>query len=118
MGTWKHRLSEVDTIKRTADCSSCGPVKIKKARGRFFRCGIAINEAKRSARYIKKYGVDISDVVRGNCEICGGNTKIAYDHDHKTGKFRGWLCMKCNTALGLVNDDVIILKKLIDYLER
>lgn len=52
------------------------------------------------------------------CEVCGeGNYKICYDHDHKTGKFRGWLCMHCNSTLGYAKDNPEVLQKLIDYLE-
>jgi endogenous inhibitor of DNA gyrase (YacG/DUF329 family) len=57
-----------------------------------------------------------------NCEICNApesNFKkgLQYDHDHNTGKFRGWLCSNCNTALGLVKDNKQILQELIKYLE-
>lgn len=53
------------------------------------------------------------------CEVCeSSDVVICFDHDHQTGKFRGWLCRKCNAALGLVDDDVLILKKLIVYLKR
>lgn len=53
------------------------------------------------------------------CEICSrrpGKNGLHFDHDHATGKFRGWLCGKCNTALGLVGDDVGTLAFMIDYL--
>ena len=53
------------------------------------------------------------------CEVCGrrnGRYGIMFDHDHKTGVFRGWLCYSCNTILGHVNDNPEILRKLIDYL--
>ena len=54
------------------------------------------------------------------CEVCfsfkGRGKDIHFDHDHKTGKFRGWICVNCNHVLGAVCDDVKILKALIDYL--
>jgi len=52
------------------------------------------------------------------CEICGStNHRIAFDHCHRTGSFRGWICSPCNTVLGYVNDDPAHLRKLIAYLE-
>jgi len=53
-----------------------------------------------------------------NCEICGKNNRICFDHDHKTGKFRGWICSDCNTILGKSFDDINYLKSLIEYLEK
>lgn len=53
------------------------------------------------------------------CELCGdppGKNRLALDHDHATGKFRGWLCMKCNTALGMLKDRIDLLHKAIAYL--
>jgi hypothetical protein len=57
------------------------------------------------------------------CDVCGSNEKykhigICFDHDHLTGQFRGWLCAKCNLALGLVDDSPERLKKLAEYLEN
>ena len=40
------------------------------------------------------------------------------DHDHKTGKFRGWICNKCNLALGNMNDDLEYARRLVKYLEN
>lgn len=39
------------------------------------------------------------------------------DHCHTTGKIRGLLCHNCNTALGLVKDNVDTLSMLISYLK-
>lgn len=114
---WKHRLSNIDTANRTATCSNCGEVSIKPTGTGFWRCRIAINEQARIAKYRRKYKVNANEVPI-ECELCGGTTRIAYDHCHATGKFRGWLCMKCNTALGLVGDNIELLQKMIDYLKR
>lgn len=40
------------------------------------------------------------------------------DHCHRTMKVRGLLCSNCNTAIGLVDDDVDRLYKLIEYLNQ
>lgn len=52
------------------------------------------------------------------CEQCGKLGRICFEHDHKTGKFRGWLCHSCNMILGYANDDPDLLVKLAKYLKR
>lgn len=52
------------------------------------------------------------------CATCGTVTKLVWDHDHETGRFRGWLCNHCNGALGFGRDDPRILRALAQYLER
>lgn len=56
----------------------------------------------------------------GHCAICRciPKGKLALDHDHKTGKLRGLLCVLCNTALGKFKDDPDILMRAIEYLKR
>lgn len=39
------------------------------------------------------------------------------DHNHRTGKVRGILCRKCNSALGMINDSEFNLARLMAYLE-
>lgn len=58
----------------------------------------------------------------GCCKICDKNLNINkksthIDHCHKTGEVRGILCNNCNTTLGKVNEDIVILKKMIEYIE-
>jgi len=55
------------------------------------------------------------------CEVCGAlgssfKKGLCLDHNHKTNKFRGWLCTNCNTVLGLVHEDTTRMKALIKYL--
>lgn len=63
----------------------------------------------------------------GRCAVCrrtpeevGGTTKAALslqlDHNHATGKVRGFLCRHCNSALGLAGDDPERLIALASYL--
>lgn len=57
----------------------------------------------------------------GVCFICKTkqtSKQLAVDHCHATNKVRKLLCSKCNTALGLVNDDVNILTNMIKYLTQ
>lgn len=115
----RHSLTDINIGLMTATCAVCGIVRIRYQGKTRVRCVNKLNELKRIYRFRKEHGIDIRltkpDDTR---EICGGMVRIAYDHDHQTGEFRGWLCMKCNTALGLVGDDITILNKMINYLKR
>lgn len=65
--------------------------------------------------------IDIKNAFDGKCKICDISEleckkSLSIDHDHITGEFRGWLCDRCNKTLGLLNDDVNLLNKMIAYL--
>lgn len=80
----------------------------------------------------KKYGISVEgyrNLVQrheGKCGLCGepeiskdkqGNVKrLAVDHRHKDGKVRGLLCQRCNQAIGLLREDLSLIKKVIKYL--
>jgi hypothetical protein len=52
------------------------------------------------------------------CELCGKQEMTVFDHCHNSELFRGWICDRCNKTLGLVYDDIELLKKMISYLEK
>ena len=58
------------------------------------------------------------------CRICkiaetdAPKGRLAVDHCHDTGEFRGLLCDKCNTAIGLLQDDISNLTAAIEYLRQ
>ena len=51
------------------------------------------------------------------CDVCKTVGVVHFDHCHKNGHFRGWLCFGCNTALGAVKDSPKMLRKLAEYLD-
>lgn len=80
----------------------------------------------------KNYGMSVEDWARmfeaqgGRCAVCGkemdpnapSRKGPAVDHCHKTGKVRGLLHRKCNSLLGMVDDDIETLLSAALYLER
>jgi len=86
---------------------------------------------------LKRYGInylqykELSDKQNGVCAICFKEEKaktarltnnetlsMAVDHCHTTGKVRGLLCMKCNRAIGLLEDSIDNLNSAIKYLTK
>lgn len=60
---------------------------------------------------------------RGNpvCDCCGVHDelgKLHLDHDHKTNKFRGYLCRSCNTGVGSLGDNIEGLQRALTYLRK
>jgi Recombination endonuclease VII len=59
-----------------------------------------------------------------HCERCEKEVALMkkktmhLDHDHETGKFRGWLCNRCNLGIGMLGDTVEDLRQAVAYLER
>lgn len=53
-----------------------------------------------------------------SCEGCARQEPLHFEHDHETGKFRGWLCRGCNVALGFMRDNPETLDRLAAYLRR
>jgi hypothetical protein len=57
-----------------------------------------------------------SPPLDGLCQLCRKPKRLGIDHSHKTGRFRGWLCHNCNTAIGLLSEDVELMERAIAYL--
>lgn len=108
-------------------CKTCDKVSRRK-RGR-----TPSGKLSQYKRYLRnQYGLTIEQydfmLARQNsvCNICrqpessvdrnGVVRHLSVDHDHKTGKIRGLLCIRCNATLGLVQDSIPLLENLIQYL--
>lgn len=77
---------------------------------------------------IKKFGISHEEYVKkiqkynGLCAICktecSQGKRLALDHDHDTGQFRGLLCASCNLALGGFGDNPELLRNALLYLKE
>ncbi len=91
---------------------------------------------KRLEQHLKyKYGVthqvflNVWEEQKGCCAICTDplpdllkynqrKRNYAIDHNHTTGDFRGILCLKCNSLLGMARDSIQTLKNAVKYLQE
>jgi len=91
------------------------------------------NGSIRNRELRRKYGIGLAEYESlvekqsDACAICGttdkgiARGKIRYwsvDHNHETGQVRALLCQKCNSLIGLANDDIEVLERAISYLQK
>lgn len=116
----------IKTIKeQTKICIDCHIEKplsefnshCRNSDGKNSQCKLCHREANRILRQLRK----TAPPKPTKCDLCGiecSPEKLQLDHDHETGLFRGWLCNKCNSALGHLGDSIKFLKRALKYLER
>ena len=74
----------------------------------------------------KKYKISKEEVINllknTKCPICNyefvNDQEKCIDHCHNKLKVRDILCHKCNTALGLINENIDIAKSMIKYIKK
>jgi hypothetical protein len=75
----------------------------------------------------RRYGITLDQFNRllaaqgGHCVFCEATKeksghRLAVDHDKKTGRVRGILCRRHNSALGTLGDTPEALEKVMEYL--
>lgn len=77
---------------------------------------------------VRKYGLsqeqleNLDELRAGDCACCGKPSSVTglmvVDHDHATGKVRGFICNMCNTGIGKLGDSVKGLETALAYLIR
>ena len=82
-------------------------------------------EARLLRRNAREHGITVENLkaLGIECHICGGTKTgrwgtLHTDHDHRTGKVRGKLCVGCNQGLGHFRESIRLLKKAISYLRK
>ena len=118
-----------EEVGETKKCRRCGEIKHlekfavnrKFASGGIARRAYCIDCGKKqkpisNAKFYPKKPEKLT------CPTCGdvvtGNYSIVCDHDHKTGKIRGYICDNCNTGMGRAKDNVEILQNWIEWLKK
>lgn len=85
------------------------------------------NKHKIKDRWLRQYGLTgeqfraMNEMQRGLCAICSrpprSGKRLNVDHCHATGKVRGLLCTRCNTALGAFGDTAEMLTVALLYVQ-
>ena len=111
------------TIEEKIRCPTCKEIKSSRLfwKDKNNKNGYQVHCVSCSLK--KNYGVDAGALLEcqgGKCAICDRvlNKKFYVDHNHGSGVVRGILCLKCNTAIGFLNDDPNLLRVAISYLEQ
>lgn len=87
---------------------------------------VAEGIVRKDAQRFAKYGLMPADVEamrsaqNNQCPICDRPLTDVYtiDHCHAEGYVRGLLCHRCNSGLGMFEDNPELFARAVDYLER
>lgn len=95
------------TDGRRSDCISCKKNSV--------RCG---HLRKTMGLTLEEYKQEKAS-RRGYCDLCGEfSDSLVADHDHDTGKFRGFICRLENSALGTLGDNEAGILRVLEYLRK
>ena len=125
----KAKKGRVKRVPREKSCSACNRVLPAEAFKPYKWASTGLTSACReciSIRIItRKYNITeheyrrLLDKQDNKCAICGqppSKRQLSVDHNHETNEVRGLLCDNCNLGLGNFQDDPILLKKAIGYI--
>ncbi len=128
-----HSLTDIDPVCRTASCSICGLVVIRKTGETSWVCWVAgLGNSRRAKLKVAPVVLYRDQVLQmwksqnGRCAICSCHIDLdrksgcgaCLDHDHVSGYIRRWLCARCNKGLGHFNDRPSVLRDAATYLEN
>lgn len=131
---YQNKRRKAGVTETGRNCSKCGEFKEwsefrKQSRGINKKQSACKNcekqHYKKMKHYIKKNGWTTGlwnacyEYQEGICVIDGCYNEATHaDHDHVTEEPRALLCMGCNTALGILSEDVDKITGLLRYTEQ
>jgi len=102
------------------------PDKVKESKKHSVQRNIEKERVRRADYHLRRrYGLSATEkkrmfIAQGSCCASCGVEKSKYwcvDHDHATNGVRSVLCLRCNTALGIV-EDIELMEMLRRYLDQ
>lgn len=119
------RVEVEEGKRRCAKCKLAVPIEdFHKSNQTFSGLQTQCKRCRLALSWTKKFGISRSEGEQllqdqgGVCAACLTVKGLHLDHDHITGRIRGFLCGNCNRALGLLKDDPNTLIRLLTYLKR
>ena len=105
-------------------CKDCDKKSYWNNREHYKKYYLSNKEKIRNIQLLREYGIDLKeyieifDIQNGICANPSCNNSAEHlDHNHATGKIRGFLCQSCNQALGMLDESRNKIIGLIEYLE-
>ena len=106
--------SETDRL-----CAICRQPLVGMHKGYRNMCQIHAKQQMQFTYYFRRsHRLEIATALQNNrCLICGVETQLVVDHDHKTMAFRGLLSRPHNSAISWFSENPQYLKNAAEYLE-
>lgn len=132
------QCSKVEVPKRHRFCDSCKKTRKLKTFGDWAKHNKTHRKkwqkeyqqtnTYKSNLMLRTYGItqeEYNEMLKEqdySCAICQTHqdefeNRLSIDHNHNTGSIRGLLCSNCNTAIGLLGDNLESIQKALDYLK-
>jgi len=131
--TIQHELFEdvqsIDTTGKTKVCVKCGEKKPETSFVRFYGKRQTESVCNKCRAYHNSVVRDLKikypqpNEKNFQCPICKKKSfnkgmGACLDHNHETETFRGYICNKCNSALGFFEDNINYIRSALTYLEK
>jgi hypothetical protein len=117
-----------DYLKRNPDWRVTAGIRYLANREKISEEGKRRRVERRDVNRRYSYGISREDfqmmvlLQGGLCAICEQSPPAGFDlcvdHCHKTKRVRGLLCKQCNSGIGILKDDLRLLRNAVRYLEK
>ena len=108
-------------------CKNCVSLNHKMRPRPHFRTQTPFYKQNKNRHLKSKYGITLEQYnlmfnkQRGVCAVCGVPAEalkrsLAVDHNHRTGKIRGLLCFACNSLIGRIEKNPLLIPTMMKYI--